>query len=318
MSLPDNLKGRLRLPVIAAPMFLVSGPELAMAACRAGVIGALPVHNARSSEHFAEWMIEVTTALTDMPNAAPLAVNVPTQQFGGKRWQADMDILRQYRVPVVITAIGDPSEVVQEVHRWGGIVLHDATTLAHAEKAARAGVDGINVICGGAGGHAGLLNPFAFLPQVRRFFDGIICLAGSMSDGRSILAAQALGADLVYMGTRFIATQESLASPAYKQMLVESRSNDVLYTPSIAGMPGNFLKPAMKAAGLDPENLPQPKGPHQADLPEGVKAWRDIWSAGQGVGLVEDVPSVAELVARLEQQYKQAQQDDKLRLGLTT
>jgi nitronate monooxygenase len=314
MPLPDLLKGRLRLPVIAAPMFLVSGPELATAACKAGVIGALPVHNARSPELFGEWIAQVHADLAQAPQAAPLAANVPTPQFGGKRWQADMDILRQYQVPVVITAIGDPTEVVQEVHRWGGIVLHDATTLAHAEKAARAGVDGINVICGGAGGHAGLLNPFAFLPQVRRFFDGLLCLAGGMSDGPSILAAQTLGADLVYMGTRFIATQESLASAAYKQMLVDARSNDVLYTPAIAGMPGNFLKPAMKAVGLDPDNLPPPKGPHQADLPEGVKAWRDIWSAGQGVGLIEDVPTVAELVARLEAQYQQAQRDQQARM----
>lgn len=317
MSLPEILKGRLRLPVIAAPMFLVSGPELATAACKAGVIGALPVHNARSPELLGEWMAQVYADLAQHPHAAPLAVNVPTPQFGGKRWQADMDLMRQYKVPVVITAIGDPTEVVQEVHQWGGIVLHDATTLAHAEKAARAGVDGINVICGGAGGHAGLLNPFAFLPQVRHFFDGLLCLAGGMSNGASILAAQALGADLVYMGTRFIATQESLASAAYKQMLVESRSNDVLYTPSIAGMPGNFLKPAMKAAGMDPDNLPPPKGPHQGDLPDGVKAWRDIWSAGQGVGLIEDVPTVAELVSRLEAQYVAAQKNHLPQAALT-
>ncbi len=306
MPLPDAIRARLRLPVIAAPMFLVSGPALAAAACRAGIVGALPVHNARSPEVFGQWLAEVTASLATTPYAAPLAANVPTPQFGGKRWTADMDLLRQYRVPVVITAIGDPTEVVQEVHGWGGIVLHDATTLAHAEKAARAGVDGINVICGGAGGHAGLLNPFAFLPQVRRFFDGIVCLAGGVSDGRSIHAALALGADLVYMGTRFIATQESMAGEAYKAMLVQSRSADVLYTPAIAGMPGNFLKPSMVAAGLDPDHLPPPRAAHQPDLPENVKAWRDVWSAGQGVGLIDDVPTVAELVERLCAQYQQA------------
>ena len=305
MPLPEALRG-LRLPLIAAPMFLVSGPALVTAACRAGIVGALPAQNARSPELFGEWLAEVTAALSGAPDAAPLAVNVATPQFGGKRWPADMDLLRQYKVPIVITAIGDPTEVVQEVHRWGGLVLHDATTLAHAQKAARAGVDGINIICGGAGGHAGLLNPFTFVPQVRRFFDGVLCLAGGMSDGRAIHAALALGADLVYMGTRFIATQESLASSAYKQMLVDAQSSDVLYTPAIAGMPGNFLKPSMRAAGLDPDRLPAPKGPHQPDLPEGVRAWREIWSAGQGVGLVDDVPTVDALVQRLFAQYQQA------------
>lgn len=301
--LPEAIAGRLRLPVIAAPMFLVSGPELATAACSAGIIGALPAHNARSPEAFGEWLVQVDEVLARAEGAAPLAVNVATPQFGGKRWQADMDLLRQHRVPIVITAIGDPTEVVQEVHRWGGTVLHDATTLAHAEKAARAGVDGINVICGGAGGHAGLLNPFAFLPQVRQLFDGLLCLAGGISDGRGIRAAQALGADLVYMGTRFIATRESRASEDYKAMLVSARSADVLYTPAIAGMPGNFLKPAMRAHGLDPDHLPPPRSAHQPDLPEGVKPWRDIWSAGQGVGLIEDVPTVAELVSRLAREF---------------
>lgn len=309
MALPAALLSRLRLPVIAAPMFLVTGPALVIAACRAGVMGALPALNARSPEMFGEWLDEVHSALAAAPGAAPLAVNIATPQFGGKRWVADMDLIRRHQVPVVITAIGDPSEVVQEVHRWGGIVLHDATTLAHAEKAVKVGVDGVNVICAGAGGHAGLLNPFAFLPQVRRLFDGIVCLAGGIGDGRAIRAAQTMGADLVYMGTRFIATQESLAAPEYKQMLVEAASSDVLYTPSIAGMPGNFLKPAMRRVGLDPDHLPPPKGPHQPDLPEGVRAWRDIWSAGHGVGLIDDVPTAATLVDRLETEYLAAQAD---------
>ena len=211
MSLPDSLRQRLRLPVIAAPMFLVTGLALVLSACRSGIIGALPALNARSPEVFGQWLDEVATALAAEPQSGPLAVNIATPQFGGKRWAADMELVRQHQVPIVITAIGDPSEVVQEVHRWDGIVLHDATTLAHAEKAVKAGVDGLNVICGGAGGHAGLLNPFTFVPQVRRLFDGIVCLAGAIGDGRSIWAAQALGADLVYMGTRFIATEESLA-----------------------------------------------------------------------------------------------------------
>lgn len=306
MSLPEVLNGRLKLPVIAAPMFLVSGPDMVTQACRAGVVGALPAHNALTSEIFGEWLEQVTDELVANPGGAPLAVNISTPQFGGKRWAADMELVRRHKVPVVITAIGDPSEVVAEVHRWGGIVLHDATTLAHAEKAARVGVDGINVICGGAGGHAGLLNPFAFLPQVRRIFDGIICLAGGIANGRAIHAARALGADLIYMGTRFIATRESMASETYKRMLVDCGSSDVIYTPSVAGMAGNFLKPSIRAAGLDPDQLPPPREKHRPDLPEGVHPWRDIWSAGHAVGLIEDIPTVEELVRRLRDEYEYA------------
>jgi nitronate monooxygenase len=306
MALSADLHSRLSLPVIAAPMFLVTGPELVIAACKAGVIGALPALNARTPDDFAVWMEQVHAALAATPDAGPLAVNVGTKKFGGKRWQADMDLLAKYRVPVVITAIGDPSEVVEIVHGYGGKVFHDATTLQHAQKAAEVGVDGINIICGGAGGHAGILSPFAFLPQVRKFFDGVLCLAGSMSDGRSIRAAQVLGADLVYMGTRFIATRESRAADDYKQMLVNEQTSGVLYTDSVAGMLGNFMKASMARAGLDPDNPPRPKAPHVPDLPEGVKPWRDIWSAGHGIGLIEDVPSVAELVARLKSEYLEA------------
>jgi nitronate monooxygenase len=306
MPLAINLQSRLSLPVIAAPMFLVTGPELVIAACKAGVIGALPALNARTPEDFAVWMEQVHAELSQIPDAGPLAVNVGTKKFGGKRWQADMDLLEKYQVPVVITAIGDPSEVVEIVHSYGGKVFHDATTLAHAQKAAEVGVDGINVICGGAGGHAGILNPFAFVPQVRSFFDGMLCLAGAISDGRSIRAAQMLGADLVYMGTRFIATQESRATREYKQMLVAEQTSGVLYTDSVAGMLGNFMKASMARAGLDPENPPPLKAPHVPDLPEGIKPWRDIWSAGQGVGLIADVPNVADLVARLKAEYLDA------------
>lgn len=306
MALTADLRNRLSLPVIAAPMFLVTGPELVIAACKAGVIGALPALNARTSEDFAVWLEQVHLELADIPDAAPLAVNVGTAKFGGKRWPSDMALLEKYQVPIVITAIGDPTEVVEIVHGYGGKVFHDATTIAHAEKAAEASVDGINIICGGAGGHAGILNPFAFLPQVRKFFDGVLCLAGSMSDGRSIRAAQSIGADLVYMGTRFIATQESRAPAEYKQMLVTEKSADVLYTDSVAGMLGNFMKASMTRAGLDAENPPPPKAPHTPDLPAGIKPWRDIWSAGHGVGLIDDIPSVADLVARLKSEYLEA------------
>ena len=284
-------------------MFLVTGPELALAACRSGIIGALPALNARTGEEFAAWMEQVHAGLADAANSGPLAVNLPTPKFGGKRYETDIAVAAKYRVPLIITAMGDPSEVVKAVHTWGGIVLHDATTVAHAEKAAAAGVDGINVICGGAGGHAGVLNPFAFLPQVRKFFDGLLCLAGCISDGRSIRAAQVLGADLVYMGTRFIATRESRAAEQYKELLVGENSSDILYTPAVAGTAGNFMRSSMRLAGLDPDNLPLPLAAHRPNLPEGVKPWKNIWSAGQGIGLIDDVPSVAELVARLSDEY---------------
>jgi len=309
MALPPLLAGRLRLPLICAPMFLVSGPELVIAACRAGIVGALPALNARTTEDFAAWMEQVHAALECVAGAGPLAVNIPTPRFGGKRYEADLKILERYRVPLVITAIGDPTEVVQAVHGWGGLVLHDATTLAHAEKAAAAGVDGINLICGGAGGHAGILSAFAFLPQVRRFFRGMLCLAGALSDGRSLRAAQVLGADLAYMGTRFIATRESRAHEDYKALLVSEGTPDVLYTPAIAGMPGNFMRSSMRRAGLDPERLPPPLDAHRPNLPEGIKPWKDIWSAGQGMGLVQDQPPVAELVTRLKAEYAAAVAD---------
>lgn len=306
MALPERLQGRLRLPLIAAPMFLVSGPELALAACKAGIVGGLPALNARTTEEFSQWMDEVHGALSTSSASGLLAVNVPTPKFGGKRYEADMAVVERYRVPIVITAIGDPTEVVQAVHGWGGMVLHDATTVAHAQKAVQAGVDGLNLICAGAGGHAGVLNPFAFVPQVRKFFDGIICLAGALATGDAIRAAQVLGADLVYMGSRFIATQESRAADEYKSLLVSEGSADILYTPAVAGLAGNFMRSSMRRVGLDPDNLPAPLAPHRPNLPEGIKAWKNIWSAGQGIGLIDDLPTVAELVDRLESQYRAA------------
>ncbi len=306
MALPERLQGRLRLPLIAAPMFLVSGPELVLAACKAGIVGGLPALNARTTEEFSQWMDELHGALSASSTSGVLAVNVPTPKFGGKRYEADMAIVERYRVPIVITAIGDPTEVVQAVHRWGGIVLHDATTVAHAQKAAQAGVDGLNLICAGAGGHAGVLNPFTFVPQVRKFFDGIVCLAGALATGDAIRSAQVLGADLVYMGSRFIATQESRAADEYKSLLVSEGSADILYTAAIAGLAGNFMRSSMRRVGLDPDNLPAPLAPHRPNLPEGIKPWKNVWSAGQGIGLIDDLPSVAELVDRLESQYRAA------------
>ena len=234
-------------------------------------------------------MATIREAENENAGLAPLAVNVATPKFGGRRWPADMDVIRKYEPPVVITAIGDPTDVVQEVHGYGGLLLHDATTIKHAQKAVEVGVDGINIICAGAGGHGGLLNPFAFVSQVRRFFDGILCLAGSISNGESIYAAQALGADLVYMGTRFIATKESAAKVQYKQLLIDEQSAGITYTDSVSGIPANFIESSIERARQLPKDQAKP--------------WRDIWSAGQGVGLIDDIPSTAELVERLVTEY---------------
>jgi nitronate monooxygenase len=290
---------RLRLPVIAAPMFLASGLELARAACRAGVVGGFPAANARTPSDLESWFD--TLEADRGPETAPYAVNLVLADDLDANPLAQA-VLRR-RPPILISSVGDPSAIVPRVHEWGGLAFHDVTTVRHAEKAAQAGVDGIILVCAGAGGHAGAVNPFALLPQVRARFGGVIILAGSISDGRSILAAQALGADVVYMGTRFLATQESMAPDAYKAMVVAAETKDIVYTPSISGLPASFIRQSIEAVGMDPARLPPPKGVHRPDLPVGVKAWKDVWSAGQGAGLVRDVPTVAELVERLAREY---------------
>ena len=302
----------LALPVIVSPMFLVSGQELVIAACKSGIVGSFPSLNFRTSEDFEQALIKIETELADFraanPGAsvAPYAVNMTIRIVGSDRFKADLDALKRHRVPVVITSVGEPSPVVDVVHGYGGVVLHDVTTVRHARKAAEAGVDGLILVCAGAGGHAGATSPFALLPQVREFFDGAIVLAGAISEGRGIRAAQVLGADYVYMGTRFIATRESRAREPYKDMLVSEQTHDVVYTNAFSGMHANYLKASIVANGLDPDKLPPPKGLWQPDLPEGVKAWRDVWSAGQGVGLIKDIPTVGELVDRLKAEYDQA------------
>jgi nitronate monooxygenase len=286
---------RLRLPIIAAPMFLASGLELTLACCRAGVVGSFPAANARTPEELNRWF-DVLEAET-----APYAINLTLA--GSLDDNPIARAVLRRKPPILISSVGDPSTIADRVHAWGGLSFHDVTTVRHAEKAAEAGVDGIILVCAGAGGHAGALNPFALLPQVRERFDGMIVLAGAISDGRSILAAQALGADLIYMGSRFLATRESMAPDAYKAMVVTAETKDVVYTASISGLPASFLRQSIEAVGMDPARLPAPKGLHRPDLPEGVRAWRDVWSAGQGAGLIRDVPTVAELMDRLEQEY---------------
>jgi nitronate monooxygenase len=258
MPIPERLLS-LRLPLVATPMFLVSGPELVIEAARAGILGTFPSLNQRTNEGYAGWLDEIGEALRKdaqgKGEAAPFGVNLIVHKSNG-RLDADLKTTVDRKVPVVITSLGAVSELVDAVHSYGGLVFHDVINIRHARKAAQAGVDGIIAVCAGAGGHAGTLSPFALVPEIRRFFDGTIVLSGAMSDGGHIAAARALGADLAYMGTRFIATRESLASDGYKQMILKAEASDVLYTPAISGVSGNFLTPSLVAAGLDPQQLP--------------------------------------------------------------
>lgn len=299
----------LSLPAIAAPMFLVTGPELVAAAANAGIVGVVPSSSTRSTSEFDEWFSRVDSlrspATVESRIRGMVAANIgaPSKnRQGPTRWEQDLEVCARRKIPLVITVKGDPTEIVPVVHDWGGLVFHDVTTIRHAEKAAQAGVDGLVLICAGGGGHSGTLSPFVFLPQVRRFFKGTIVLAGAISDGSAIRAARALGADLCYLGTRFIATQESLAPTAYKTMLVESASTDLLYTPAFTGgVSCNFLKRSLQDRGFDIDAIAaDPQGRIETDL----RPWRDLWSAGQGIGLIDDIPSVADLVQRLVAEYE--------------
>jgi len=305
--LPERL-AHLRLPVIAAPMFLVSGVGLVAACCASGVVGTLPAHNARTSEQFGQWLERLDDALDGVRGAAPYAVNLNVNNARSRdtqRLDADLALCVAHRVPLVVTSVGDPSEVVRAVHAYGGLVFHDAAHLRHAEKAIEAGVDGVILVCAGAGGHSGALSPFAFVPQVRRLFDGVIVLGGAIGDGQAIRAAEVLGADLVYMGTRFLATRESAAGDDYKAMVVEASSADVVYTPRVSGVPANFLAPSLRQRGFDPGDLPEIHKLQRKDA-TCPKPWKELWSAGQAVGLVDDLPGVSELVDRLENEYRAA------------
>lgn len=309
--MPEQFRGRLRLPVIAAPMFLVSGPELVAACCREGIVGTFPALNRRTTEGFEDWVVRVSSAVEaaraahpDRP-VAPYGVNLIVHR-SNPRVQADLEVCVRHRVPLIITSLGAVPELVDAVHAYGGLVFHDVVNVRHARKAAQAGVDGLVLVCAGAGGHAGAVSPFALLPEVRSFFGGTIALAGAISDGRSVAAARMLGADLAYMGTRFIATEESAADPAYKRMIVESAAADIAYTAAVSGVPGSFLKASLAKAGFDPERLPAEKPELSLSSEEERKAWRDIWSAGQGVGQIADVPDVRTLVARLEAEHREA------------
>ena len=311
MALPRRLQEKLALPVIGAPMFIVSVPELVIAQCRAGIVGAFPALNARPKELLDEWLGRITETLrrhaADHPEqrVAPFAVNQIIHQ-SNDRLDHDLRLCMKHRVPLIITSLRAPNEIVPHIHEYGGLVFHDVTNMRHAEKALEAGVDGLILICAGAGGHAGTLSPFALVGEVRRIFDGPIVLAGAITTGRGILSAQALGADLAYMGTRFIASREANADPRYKDMIVGCAAKDIVYTPFFTGVHGNYLKPSIAAAGLDPENLPTADKTSMNFGSTHVKAWRDIWGAGQGVGNIHDAPSAAEVIARLGREYQAA------------
>lgn len=311
MALPPVLEENLSLPVIGAPMFIVSQPALVTAQCLAGIVGAFPALNARPPNLLDEWLAEIGETIAAARQAdpgrrvAPFAVNQIVHQ-SNDRLQHDVELCAKYRVPLVITSLQAPDEVVRVVHGYGGLVFHDVTNLKHARRAVEAGVDGLILVAAGAGGHAGTLSPFALLAEVRRFWHGPVALSGAITNGNQVLAALAMGADLAYVGTRFIATTEANAPAAYKQSIVASSADDILYTPYFTGVHGNYLKSSIVAQGLDPAALP-PRDKSAMDFGSGrAKAWRDIWSAGQGVGSIDAVDSVAEVVERMAGEFHSA------------
>ena len=324
MSLPAALKSRLRLPLIAAPMFLVSGPALVKAACRAGIIGSFPTANCRTVEELDGWLADMSDDLLRAADEAgrapaPLCPNLIVHR-SNPRVPDDLAAVLRHKAEIVITSVGSPEPVLKPLKDSGCLVLADVASVRHAEKAVTAGVDGLVLLTAGAGGQTGWVNPFAFVRAVRKFWDGIVVMAGGMADGQAVAAAQALGCDLAYMGTKFIATRESLAKESYKEMLVKSRLDDVLLTRAFTGLETNMLRPSIAAAGLDPDNLPvrgaidiakdinaAERDKRDAEGPD-AKRWKDIWSAGHSVSGVSDVPSVAELVERTAAEYARARQ----------
>ena len=313
MALPPILRDKLRLPVIGSPLFIVSHPALTLAQCKAGVIGAFPALNARPESQLDEWLAEITEELArhdaahpERP-AAPFAVN-QIVHMSNKRLEHDLSLCVKYKVPVVISSLGAVPEVNAAVHSYGGIVLHDIINNRHAHSAIRKGADGLIAVAAGAGGHAGTLSPFALVQEIREWFDGPLLLAGAIATGGALLAAEAMGADMAYIGSPFIATEEARAADAYKQAIVAGAAGDIVYSNYFTGVHGNYLKPSILAAGMDPDNLP-PADPSKMDFEQatgGAKAWKDIWGSGQGIGAIKAVEPVAKLVDRLETEYRAA------------
>lgn len=306
MAIPDRFSGRLKAPVVAAPMFLISGPDLVVETCRGGIVGTFPALNQRTSEGYADWLDEINDRLkaaevTDGAAPAPFGVNIVVHK-SNPRLEADLEITLRNKVPLVITSLGLNPDLIRAVHSYGGLVFHDVTNLKHAEKAAAAGVDGLIAVSYGAGGHAGLISPFAALFEIRQVFSGTLLLGGAMSNGAQVAAARMMGADMAYFGTRFMATHESLAVEKQKQMLVSSNAADIVYTPAISGVPGNFLRDSITAAGRDPDDLTPPSSYNFGTTDS--KAWRDIWAAGQGVGGIDAILPARELCAQISREYE--------------
>ncbi|WMD18456.1 nitronate monooxygenase family protein [Achromobacter seleniivolatilans] len=315
MNPPLALHAQTRLPIIGAPMFLVSGPELVVAQCAAGIIGTFPSLNARPQEQLNDWITRIEEGLAAKRQADPKATVAP---YGvnliihpsNPRWEGDLAICAERRVPLIITSLHAPEAVVKAVHPYGGQVYHDVTNVRHAKRALEAGVDGLILVAAGAGGHAGQINPIALVNEIRAFYDGPLALSGCISHGKDILAAQVLGCDFAYMGTRFIATQESLAGDAYREMVLQAQAADVVYTPYFSGVPANYLSASVVSAGLDPVALAkngEAPAPNM-DKNSRPKAWKDVWSAGQGVGATQEILDIETLVAQLESEYFRARE----------
>ena len=324
MPLPA-LFSKLRLPVIGAPLFIVSNPKLVIAQCTAGVVGSMPALNARPASQLDEWLAEITETLAawdrahpDQP-AAPFAINQIVHK-SNDRLDHDMEVCARYKVPLVITSLGARVDVNDAVHAWGGIVMHDIINKAFAHKAIEKGADGLIAVAAGAGGHAGVKSPFALIQEIREWFDGPLALSGSIATGDAVLAARAMGADFAYIGSAFIATDEARASEDYKRCIVESDSDDIVYSSLFTGVHGNYLKPSIRNAGLDPDNLPE-SDPSKMNFGGGEgskKAWKDIWGCGQGIGAVKSVQPAAEMVARLKREYDAARRRVGFGEGLAT
>ncbi|WP_348682398.1 NAD(P)H-dependent flavin oxidoreductase [Acidovorax soli] len=315
-KLPPVLQN-LSLPVIASPLFIISNPKLVIEQCKAGVVGAMPALNARPAELLDEWLAEITEALAAYnqahpdKSAAPFAINQIVHK-SNDRLEHDMQVCAKYKVPIIITSLGAREDVNQAVHAWGGIVLHDIINNKFAHKAIEKGADGLIAVAAGAGGHAGVKSPFALIQEIRQWFDGPVALSGSIASGGAVLAAQAMGADFGYIGSAFIATHEARASDAYKQAIVEGSSDDIVYSNLFTGVHGNYLAPSIRAAGMDPDNLPESDPSKMNFGGDAKKAWKDIWGCGQGIGAINAVTSTAELVAKLRGEYEAARARLKL------
>ncbi len=307
MAMPEVMKGRLSIPVVGSPLFIISNPDLVIAQCRAGVVGSFPSLNARPSGVFEEWLQRLNSELTE--DDAPYAVNLIVHK-SNNRLEEDLELCVKYKVPIIITSLGARVEVNEAIHSYGGIVLHDIINNKFAKKAIEKGADGLIAVASGAGGHAGTMSPFALIQEIRQWFDGPLLLSGSIASGASVLSAQAMGADLAYIGSAFIATEEANAVEGYKQMIADSNADDIVYSNLFTGVHGNYLKPSITAAGLDPDNLPESDPSKMSfavdDKGERKKAWKDIWGCGQGIGAIDKILPTAERIAQFKKEYETA------------